>query len=193
MSESILTLPLRAVLRGTRAGLLTGRAAANQALAVIEILSRIAGDGAERHDLDHDRFVPSADGAPISSPVVVADPDGLADVAVSDDLGPESVAGEPPLAPEPVAAELGLEDGHLVTDAELVRESADPAAADGAGAEIRVEPPWPNYDALKAADIVARLRGTDPAQLAAIELYESTHRKRRTVTEAVRRESRRPR
>jgi hypothetical protein len=40
---------------------------------------------------------------------------------------------------------------------------------------------------------VARVRGADAALLGTITLYEQTHRKRRTVLEAVAREQRRPR
>ena len=47
------------------------------------------------------------------------------------------------------------------------------------------------YEKLRAADVVARLRGADAAELGAIELYESTHRKRRTVLEGVVREIKR--
>ena len=46
-----------------------------------------------------------------------------------------------------------------------------------------VEPdlPIPGYDALSASQVVQRLAGLEPDELAAIAEYESSHRKRRTI------------
>jgi hypothetical protein len=67
----------------------------------------------------------------------------------------------------------------------------EPLAEDGASAQISVDPPWDGYDKLRAADIVARLGSADVAELTAIELYETTHRKRRTVLDRIARDLRR--
>ncbi len=52
--------------------------------------------------------------------------------------------------------------------------------------------PWPGYREMKAADVIDRVRGgADSAELAAVELYELSHRQRQTVLDAVKRELRR--
>jgi type II secretory pathway pseudopilin PulG len=56
---------------------------------------------------------------------------------------------------------------------------------DSPGAEVRVAEPWAGYEGMTAADIVARLRTADDAAKAVVLLYESTHRKRKTVLRAV--------
>jgi hypothetical protein len=73
----------------------------------------------------------------------------------------------------------------------LVRESADPGATDGAGPEIHVEEPWHGYGALSAADVVDRLASEPDSAVALVQLYEQTHRHRRTVLDAAGRELRR--
>ncbi|MGH2870719.1 MAG: hypothetical protein ACRDNK_24515 [Solirubrobacteraceae bacterium] len=72
-------------------------------------------------------------------------------------------------------------------------ENADPGAEDGAGAEVHVAEPWEGYRQLHAADVVDRITGADQAELAAIELYELSSRRRQTVLDAVLRELERPR
>ncbi len=93
-----------------------------------------------------------------------------------DDIGHATAPPESPAAPRPP-----------VTRPVAV---PDPPPLD---AEVIDDEPWTGYDALRAADVVARVRGADPAELAAIELYETGHRRRRTVLEAVAREARRAR
>jgi hypothetical protein len=66
-----------------------------------------------------------------------------------------------------------------------VAESADAGAADGAGAVIHIDEPWKGYTKLTAKDITAQLATANPAMLAVVRLYESTHRNRRTVLAAV--------
>lgn len=80
---------------------------------------------------------------------------------------------------------------HVEDEVELVDEVADPGAEDGAGAQIRIAEPWQGYAQLKAADVVDQLDGRDKAELAAIELYELSHRQRQTVIDAVKKELRR--
>lgn len=70
-------------------------------------------------------------------------------------------------------------------EATLVEERADPGAENGAGAQIHVAEPFQGYDALNAQAVIARVSAADEAQLTAIRLYESTHRKRGTVLRAV--------
>jgi hypothetical protein len=70
----------------------------------------------------------------------------------------------------------------------VVAERADPGAEDGAGAEVHVAEPWDGYRQLHAADVIDRIIGADPAELAAVELYELSSRRRQTVLDAVARE-----
>lgn len=116
------------------------------------------------------------------------------------------VAGTPDPAPSE-AAEAALERdrepveepafypdddlrGHVETETEVVAESADLGATDSPGPQLQVDEPWEGYRRMKAAEVTARLEGQPAAVLAAVELYEATHRNRRTVLEAVRSASR---
>lgn len=66
------------------------------------------------------------------------------------------------------------------TDETLV-ESEGAAAP---SAQIRVDAPWSGYDTMKAAEIVARVKGGDEAAKAVVRLYEQTHKKRKSILEA---------
>jgi hypothetical protein len=83
---------------------------------------------------------------------------------------------EAPVAQEPV---------HVSEEPELVRESAEPGAEDGAGAQLTVMEPWNGYAHMNARDVIARARQASQAELAAVRLYESRHRSRQTVLAAV--------
>jgi hypothetical protein len=72
-----------------------------------------------------------------------------------------------------------------------VREVAEPGAEEGAGAEVRVAEPWDGYRAMRADDVIDRIRGASAAELAAVELYELSARRRQSVITAVQRELRR--
>lgn len=95
---------------------------------------------------------------------------------------PEGPAGP---FPAPVA-----EPVHVSEEPELVQELAEPGVEDGAGAEVRVDPPWDDYERMNAKEVISRLAGANPAQLAAVQLYEGSHRRRQTVLNAVERELR---
>jgi hypothetical protein len=105
---------------------------------------------------------------------------------------PEAAVGvetEPPPpatdAPPPVPDEL-IPD-HVDEDPVLVAEAAEEGAEDGAGAELRVEPPWDGYDQMTAADIRDRLAAAGATEAAAVELYEATRKNRRSVLDAAER------
>jgi hypothetical protein len=102
-----------------------------------------------------------------------------------------STAARPPVAPAPEPAEqaFGTPEPHVDVETELVAESADPGAEEGAGAELHVDEPWDGYRKMSAADIRDRVVIADTAELAVVQLYESAHRKRRTVLEAIERRS----
>ncbi|HEX4734569.1 MAG TPA: hypothetical protein VH247_09170 [Thermoleophilaceae bacterium] len=90
----------------------------------------------------------------------------------------------------PAFAEQPPEPAHIDDEPELVAESSDPGAEEGAGAELHVDEPWHGYRSMSAADVRDRVALADPAQVAIVQLYESTHRKRRTVLEAAERRGR---
>jgi hypothetical protein len=79
-------------------------------------------------------------------------------------------------------------EGHVSEEATLVEEVAEPGAEDGAGAEVHVAEPWEGYREFAADDVIDRIRGVSSAELAAVELYELSHRNRKTVLAAVQRE-----
>jgi hypothetical protein len=89
---------------------------------------------------------------------------------------PQAQFAEEPPAREPV---------HVSEERELVRESAEPGAEDGAGATVTVIEPWNGYTHMNARDVIARAKQADRAELAAVRLYESGHRSRQTVLAAV--------
>jgi hypothetical protein len=81
---------------------------------------------------------------------------------------------------------------HVSEEPELVEEFAEPGAEQGAGAEVHVDPPWEGYERMNAKQVIARLATADPAELAAVQLYEGSTRRRRTILNAVERELRHP-
>jgi hypothetical protein len=81
-----------------------------------------------------------------------------------------------------------IEPEHVDTGEELVEEVAEPGAEDGAGAQVRVAEPWAGYRELRAADVVDRVRNASAEELAAVELFELSSRRRQTVMTAVQRE-----
>jgi hypothetical protein len=95
---------------------------------------------------------------------------------------PPPPAGDPPPAaaevfgpPEPTRGEAARARG-------AQREAE--TTSDSPGPEIRIDEPWPGYRKLRAPDIVDRLQAADEATKAMVRLFESGHRKRRTVLTA---------
>jgi hypothetical protein len=76
---------------------------------------------------------------------------------------------------------LGDEPAHVSTDAAPV---ASFGPGDEPGATLVVEPPWPNYDAHPAAEIIRRVRAGDEATRAVVLLYERGHKARKSVIAA---------
>lgn len=110
--------------------------------------------------------------------------------------GPESASAPPPAPPrtaEPVPTPAAAAEpapvqavaDHVDREAVVVAESADPGAADGAGAQIRIAEPWKGYGKLTAKEINDRLATESPASLAVARLYEAAHRNRVTVLKEI--------
>lgn len=94
------------------------------------------------------------------------------------------VEDAPPAADAPPAIPDELIPDHVDEEVVLVAETAEAGATDGAGPELHVDPPWDGYDEMTAADVRDRLAAASPTEAAAVELYESTHKSRRTVIDA---------
>ena len=91
---------------------------------------------------------------------------------------PVVVEDVPPAGPDELIPD------HVDEEPVLVAEAAEEGAEDGAGPELHIEEPWDGYDEMTAADIRDRLAAVSPTEAAAVELYESTHKSRRTVIDA---------
>lgn len=65
-----------------------------------------------------------------------------------------------------------------------VAEFAEPGAEDGPGPELEIDEPWNGYARQDARTIVQLLSTVGRESAAAVELYEASHRNRRTVLEA---------
>jgi hypothetical protein len=104
--------------------------------------------------------------------------------------GPVAVAPSAP-ADSPPAVPDELVPDHVDEEVVLVAEVAEEGAEDGAGPELHVDPPWDGYDDMTAPQITDRLTAGDPVLAAAVDLYETTHKSRRTVIEAAERALRR--
>lgn len=79
------------------------------------------------------------------------------------------------------------EPEHVSEEPVLVAETADQGAEDGPGAAISVAEPWDGYARMKADDVIARIGQASREELAVVELYEGTHRRRKTVLAAAER------
>jgi hypothetical protein len=93
----------------------------------------------------------------------------------------------PPAAESPPAVADELVPDHVDEEVVLVAEVAEEGAEEGAGPELHVDPPWDGYDEMKAPEIRDRLAAANAELAAAVELYESVGKSRRTVLEAAER------
>jgi hypothetical protein len=197
MSGSLILLPLRLGLRATGLAVRGAR----------EIVERVAGLAGLAGLASDESPSPDFGSAPTAPPTRTEPPQrpvqtqtaGAPPVNQSEPIDydapaeaePAHVAGAPPVnRSEPIDydAPAEAEPAHVDEGRELVEEVADPGAEDGAGAQVRVAEPWDGYDGLRAADVIERLGQASAEELAAIELYELTSRKRQTVVAAAQRE-----
>jgi hypothetical protein len=109
--------------------------------------------------------------APAATPPSPPAPAG----AVSDSIG---AVGEAAKRAEPA------EPANVSEEPELVAESAERGAEEGAGAEVAIDEPWPGYDEMQAADIQDRLVTETAETAAAVSLYEASRKGRADVLEA---------
>lgn len=125
------------------------------------------------------------------APVPQAEPFGPEPpVSQPEPASSQAPPARPEPAPEPPVALEPEPPVHIDTEAELVGEFAEAGAEDGAGAELRVAEPWDGYKKMPVAALRDRVAVANAEELAVIQLYEMTHRRRRTVLDAVERRSR---
>lgn len=104
--------------------------------------------------------------------------------------GADPMPTRAPAAPDVVVEDVPpavpdeLIPDHVDEEPVLVAEAAEEGAEDGAGPELHIDAPWDGYDEMTAADVRDRLAAASPTEAAAVELYESTHKSRRTVIDA---------
>ena len=82
------------------------------------------------------------------------------------------------------APTAAVEPAHVDEEAVLAAEFAEEGVEEGAGPQIVVDEPWDGYSGMKAPDIIRALQDAGSETLAAVQLYEQTHRRRRTVLDA---------
>jgi hypothetical protein len=202
MDAGIITLPLRVSLGSARVLLRTAGCAAKLggrgAAAAVQTAARVSdtvtwGRPAPSFEPTAD-FEPAADfeRAPEpAEPPVVSDPREAPEHSVNGDLSESPRTQAPPVPdiappPEPEPPPPP-EPQHVSEEPELVQEVAEPGAEDGAGAAVTVDEPWPGYARMTAKQVIERLADATPAELAAIQLYESLNRDRQTVRAAAER------
>jgi hypothetical protein len=116
--------------------------------------------------IDQQRWAPAQD-----EPVV-------GDVTIS--RSPAAETNGAPAPPSPHVNDLTSADAARIREAEREAQSSP----DGPGPELRVEAPWPDYDAMNVGQVLDRLTGTDQTTRAMVRLYEETHKNRKGVLRA---------
>ena len=174
MLGKLITLPVRVPMRSARlltraAGEVAGRALAISGQ-VIEVV--VPGRSPDTWPDDAPPPAPAPPVADAPAPPVMDAP--TAPVAEA----PVEWSEEPP-------APLVQEPAHVSAEPELVQESAEPGAENGAGAHVTVAEPWDGYGHMSAKDVIDRARTASVAELATMRLYEARHRARQTVLAAV--------
>jgi hypothetical protein len=179
--------PVRLTLRVWEFGLSTAAEAARLGLELVDP-GRSASDFSDPRASSHPGFAGNGGAPEASGPATVVPETGYV-APDPGELGPEpdvldvedapaSAADVPPAVPDELIPD------HVDEEVVLVAETAEEGAEDGAGAELRIDPPWDGYDKMTAADVRDRLAGASAAQAATVELYEAANKNRRTVLDA---------
>ena len=168
---TLVRAPVRITLKAAEIGLSTAAEAARIAMELLNP-DREAPGYAEYRAATHPAYGEDNGGAPDLDYRAPAEP------AVETAAAATAPADAPPSIPDELIPD------HVDEEVVLVAEVAEAGAEDGAGAELRVEQPWDGYDEMTAADIRDRLSASTPVEAAAVELYESTGKNRRTVIDA---------
>ncbi len=196
MFGSLITQPLRIATRSVQLGLRGAHEAVELAEGVVGLIaSKLIGHNG--HNGHHEQAAEPAawQGPAAGSTSLPADepaPAPTPPTPPAAEAPAPPAAAAPPAAEEPVTAEvveesLFPETGHVAEETVLVEEVAEPGAEEGAGAELRIAEPWKGYRTMKASDIIDRIAGASPEELAAVELYELSGRNRKSVVSAAQR------
>ena len=161
--------PARLTLRVWEFGFSTAAEAARLGLELIDPGRETQGFAEYRSPAHPGAAGNGTDPMPTGTPAAPTGTPAAADVVVED---------VPPAVPDELIPD------HVDEEVVLVAETAEEGAEDGAGPELRIAPPWDGYDEMTAADIRDRLAAGSPTEAAAVELYESTHKSRRTIIDA---------
>jgi len=172
--------PLRLTLRVWEIGLSSAASAAKLGLELLDGERSGAADFAQHRSPSHPEYGGNGSPPDADNPWRAEQPG-----AAPEPSGGASV--ETPVRDAPLAVPDELIPDHVDEEVVLVAEVAEEGAEDGAGPELNVEEPWDAYDEMTAPEIRARLAGADPVVAAAVNLYETTHKSRRTVIEAAER------
>ncbi len=181
MVGKLITLPLRVPVRSAQ--LLTRAAGevAGRAVSITGQAIQVVTPGRSRQAWD-DQAPP-----PPPAPVAAAPAPSVADAPARPVVdAPVAYVAEAPVEwSEEPPAPLVEEPAHVSEEPELVQESAEPGAEEGAGATITVAEPWDGYGRMSAKDVIDRAKTANVAELATMRLYEARHRARQTVLAAV--------
>jgi hypothetical protein len=198
MAGKLITLPLRVSLRSAQLLTRAAGGVAERAMSVTGLAIQIVSPG-RSSDLERDAAPVAAPRAEPAAPPAAPAPPPSAAPAAPPSAGPAAPPATPraaapatPLAAPPAVPldALTQAPAHVSEEPELVAESAEPGAEEGAGAGITVVEPWAGYGRLTAKDVIDRARTASVAELAAMRLYEARHRARQTVLAAVDRQLR---
>ncbi len=191
MSGKLITLPLRVPLRSAQ---LLARAAGEvgeRAMSITGLAIQIVSPG-RSGDFERDAAPVAEPAAPRAEP---AAPRAEPAAPRAEPAAPRATPAAPPATPLAAPPAVPLDaliqaPAHVSEEPELVAESAEPGAEEGAGAGITVVEPWAGYGRLTAKDVIDRARTASVAELASMRLYEARHRARQTVLAAVDRQLR---
>jgi hypothetical protein len=172
--------PLRLTLRVWELGLSSAASAAKLGLELLDQERSGAADFAQHRSPSHPEHGGNGSPPDADNPWR-ADPTGGAPVETPVRDAPPPARDAPPAVPDELIPD------HVDEEVVLVAEVAEEGAEDGAGPELNVEEPWDSYDEMTAPEIRDRLAAADPVLAAAVNLYETTHKSRRTVIEAAER------
>lgn len=182
MVGELITLPLRATGKAARLWWHTTERTLSLSWSLASyVAGRVARDGSsDQADLWADApSVPSAASTPAAAPSPPPSP-----ATSTEPLAPAEPAPIRATEPRPAAP------AHVSEESELVEAFAEPGAEDGAGAEVHIREPWDGYRQMNAREVTARLADASAAELAAVQLYESSTRGRQTILSAVARQLR---
>jgi hypothetical protein len=178
--------PVRLTLRVWEAGLSSAASAARIGLELL--------DPERSSTTEHYPPPPAApvrgNGAAPGAPTVDAASRAPADSPPPPADSPPPPADSPPPpadSPPPPADPDELIPDHVDEEVVLVAEVAEQGAEGGAGPELHIAPPWEGYDRMAAVEVCDRLSAATAELAAAVELYESARKSRRSVLAAAER------